>query len=86
MFKVLLGATASLLMHQPALAADVPTDFDGYKKWLDSASQEEKEEHFHAMSENYIKEHGENANKVRLCQNLDITWKGIDLWVDQKWR
>ena len=52
-------------------AFEVPREFGAYKTWLENAPIEEKREHFHDMSESYIEKHGENANKMRLCINLD---------------
>jgi len=83
-FRVLVASACSLLLEQAC--AEPPSDFGQYKQWLETASYEEKKEHFEGISEKFIEEHGEMANKVRLCINLDHVWKGVDLWVDQKWR
>ena len=52
-------------------AFDAPKEFGDYKNWLENAPFEEKYEHFHDLSESYIERHGEQANKLRLCINLD---------------
>ena len=54
-----------------------PADFASFKKWLEEAPIEEKREHFENMSESFIEEHGEDANNLRLCINLDQNWMGI---------
>ena len=63
-----------------------PSDFPAFKKWLEEAPLEEKREHFENLSEGFIEEHGEDANNLRLCINLDQNWMGIQHWVEQKWR
>lgn len=37
------------------------------------------------MSANYTEKHGEMANEMRLCLNIDPEVKGRESWVDQKW-
>ena len=37
------------------------------------------------MSDNYIEKHGEKANEMRICLNVDQQWKGRENWLDQKW-
>ena len=60
--------------------------FGDFKTWLDTAPQEEQNEYFHSLSEGYIKQHGEKANEIRLCLNIDHgDWMGVANWVDQKW-
>lgn len=61
---------------------DVPSDFAEYKRWLENATYEEKYEHFHDVSGSYTEKHGEMANKLRLCINLEQNWMGMDNWVD----
>ena len=61
---------------------EVPKDFAEFKNWLDNATLEEKHEHFNDISESYIERHGEMANKIRLCINIDQNWLGMDNWVD----
>jgi len=72
MKSVLLAATSCLFMASPSLAkVDPPTDFTEYKEWLDTAPLADKREHFEDMSEKFIEKHGEDANSLRLCVNLD---------------
>ena len=52
-------------------AIEVPKDFGDYKKWLENAPLEEKIEHFNDISPSYIEKHGEMANQLRLCINID---------------
>lgn len=81
MLGVLLGAVTTSLLSSVALA-EVPTDFAAYKEWLETAPLEEKREHFMSISPSFIESHGEKADEVRLCVNLDQNWMGLDLWVD----
>lgn len=53
---------------------------------MDEAGLDEKREHFENMSANYTIRHGEEANRIRLCVNLEQNWMGMDNWVDQRWR
>ena len=48
-----------------------PTDFAGFKAWMDTAPLEEKAIHYHGLSPSYIEKHGEETNNLRLCINLD---------------
>ena len=52
-------------------AIEVPKEFGEYKKWLETAPIEEKREHFNDISPGYIEKHGEMANQIRLCINID---------------
>ena len=52
-------------------AIEVPKDFGEYKRWLETAPIEEKREHFNDISPGYIEKHGEMANQIRLCINID---------------
>ena len=85
MLGVLLGAVTTSLLSNFAYA-EVPTDFAAYKEWMESASPEEKREHFMSISPKFIEDYGEKADELRICVNLDQNWMGLDLWVDQKWR
>lgn len=84
----ILLVALSCLLGQLALAGGPPDlkDFQGYKTWLATATYEEKSEHFHSISASFTEKHGEDANSLRLCLSLDQDWKGLDNWVDQKWR
>ena len=87
MKSVLLAATSCLITtSEMAKAIDVPTDFNEYKEWITTAPKDELREHFESLSPKFIEEHGEDANNVRLCINLEQNWMGLDTWVDQKWR
>lgn len=81
--KMVLALSA---ITSAASAIDVPKEFAKYREWLENAPYEEKHEHFHDLSEKYIEKFGEDANKIRLCINLDQNWMGMDTWVDQRWR
>ncbi len=81
--NVLKSAVALLLFSVSTVRADgPPSDFQGYKQWMSTATDEEKYEHFHSLSANFIEKNGEDANKLRICQSLEQDWKGLDNWVD----
>ena len=63
MKSVLLAAASCLFMAGNTIAKpEIPTDFAGYKEWLDTASYEDKKEHFDSLSDKFIEQHGEDAN------------------------
>ena len=84
----LILVALTCLLSQLALAGGPPdlSDFQGYKTWLATATYEDKYEHFTSISANFTAKHGEDANSMRLCLALEQDWKGLDNWVDQKWR
>lgn len=55
MKSVLLAATSCLFLANTTNAKiEIPTDFNEYKEWLDTAPYADKKEHFEAMSEKFI--------------------------------
>ena len=55
MKSVLLAAASCLFMAGNTIAKpEIPTDFAGYKEWLDTASYEDKKEHFDSLSDKFI--------------------------------
>ena len=85
MAVIALSASCQLETQQ-RIDTGPPKDMKGFNNWFATASPEEKEKYYHDISPNYIEKHGEDANNVRLCYHLDQKWKGLDNWVDQRWR
>ena len=48
-----------------------PEDYEGKKKWLEALTDEERREYFEGQSEEFIQENGEEANRLRLCIDLE---------------
>ena len=48
-----------------------PEDYEGKRMWLDALTVEERREYFEGLSEEFIQENGEEANRLRLCIDLE---------------
>ena len=81
-----IAAIFSILTTIARAKFEPPSDFAEFKKWMEEAPIEERREHFEDLSEGFIEQHGEDANNLRLCINLDQNWMGADHWVSQNWR
>ena len=53
---------------------------------LANMSHEERLEYEHSLSEKFIENYGEDANRLRLCTNVYMNYTDSDFWVRQQWR
>ena len=62
-------------------------DFETFQRELKSKTYEERAEYEHSLSGNYIERHGELANTLRLCMNIDYNATSSEsLWIDDEFR